>query len=102
MLLSDSEHKTGYSTHWPLPVHSLDVHESRQVGADSDDVGAGGFVCSLDAAALPVCPVDVWPEQREAVRVLHWRYQRPPVQPVQIRRFDPLGEKTKLLTFNRG
>lgn len=48
----------------------MDVHEARQVGSDSDGVGAGGLVRSLNAAALPVGPVDVWAEEGQSVRVL--------------------------------
>lgn len=50
-------------TQWPLPVHSLDVHQARQVGSHRDGVGPGVLVSSLDAAALPVGPVDVGPQQ---------------------------------------
>lgn len=46
-------------TQRPLHVHRLDVHQARQVGAHRDGVGAGVFVSSLDAATLPVGPVDV-------------------------------------------
>lgn len=50
-------------TQRPLPFHSLDVHQARQVGSHRDGVGPGVLVSSLDAAALPVGPVDVGPQQ---------------------------------------
>lgn len=77
-------------TQRPVSLHGLDVHESGQVGADGDDVVSCVFVSSLDAATLPVGPVDVRPEQRKAIRVLNRRNQCSAVRPIQIRRFNSL------------
>ena len=91
-------------TQWFLSVHSLDVHQAGQVGADSDGIGPGGLVCPLDTAALPVRPVDVRAQQGEAVRVLDGRHQGPPVLSVQVGRLYPLDEteNTALPSYRGG
>lgn len=82
-------------TQGPLPVHSLDVHQARQVGSHRDGVGPGVLVGPLDAAALPVGPVDVGPQQGQAVRVLDGSHQGAAVLPVQVGRLDALEEEMK-------
>lgn len=44
-------------------VHGLDVHEAWQVGPYQDDIAAGTLVGTVDAAGLPVRPVDVGAKQ---------------------------------------
>lgn len=50
-------------TQWPLPVHCLDIHQTWQVGPHRDGVCPSVLVGSLDAAALPVSPVDMGTQQ---------------------------------------
>lgn len=78
-----------------LPVHGLDVHQAWQVGAHRDGVGPGALVRSLDAAALPVRPVDVGPQQGQTVRVLDWSHKGATVLPIQVGRFDTLEGTTR-------
>ena len=77
-------------TQRPLPVHSLDVHQARQVGLHGDGVGPCVLVGSLDAAALPVGPVDVRAQQGQTVRVLDRGDQGVAVLPVQVGCLDAL------------
>lgn len=73
-----------------LPVHGLDVHQAWQVGAHRDGVGPGALVRSLDAAALPVRPVDVGPQQGQTIRVLDRSHKGATVLPVQVGCLDTL------------
>lgn len=77
-------------TQRPLPVHSLDVHQARQVGSHRDGVGPGVLVGPLDAAALPVGPVDVGPQQGQTVRVLDRSHEGVAILPIQVGRLDAL------------
>lgn len=61
----------GPLTQWLCPVHSLDVHEARQVGPHQDDIAASSLVSTVDATGLPVSPVDIGVKQGEAIWVLH-------------------------------
>lgn len=61
----------GLLTQWLCPVHSLDVHETWQVGPHQDDIAARTLVGTVDATGLPVSPVDIGFEQGKAIRVLH-------------------------------
>lgn len=83
-------------TQRPLHVHSLDIHQTWQVGAHCDGVGPGVFVSSLDAAALPVSPVDVGPQQGQTIRVLHWSHEGAAILPVQIGCFYTLGKEARV------
>lgn len=60
-------------------VHGLYVHESGQVWADGDAVFSRVFICSVYTSALPVRPVHVSSQQRQTVRMLYRRHQRPAV-----------------------
>ena len=83
-------------TQRPLHVHSLDVHQAWQVGAHHDGVGAGVFVSSLDAATLPVSPVDVGPQQRQTVRVLDWSHKGAAILPIQVGCLDTLEKEASV------
>lgn len=89
-------------TQRPLHVHSLDVHQAWQVGAHCDGVGPGVFVSSLDAAALPVSPVDMGAQQGQTVRVLDWRHEGAAVLPVQVGCFYSLEKQARGISISMG
>lgn len=62
----------GLLTQRLCPVNSLDVHEAWQVGPHQDDIAACVLVGPVDAAGLPVSPVDIGVKQSEAIWVLYW------------------------------
>lgn len=82
-------------TQRPCPVNSLNIHEARQVCPHQDDIGTSVLVSPVNAAGLPVSPVDVGVQQREAVGMLHWRQQSAPVRAIEIRSLNPLKEEVE-------
>lgn len=82
-------------TQGPRPINSLNVHEARQVCPHQDDVGTSVLVSPVNAASLPVSPVDVRVQQSEAIGMLHWRQQGAAVCAIEIRSLDPLKEEVE-------
>lgn len=50
-------------------VEDQDVHDVLQVSLDHGTVEAAALVCPLDAAQVPVCPVDIIPVLGQTKRV---------------------------------
>lgn len=82
-------------TQGPCPVNSLNIHEARQVCPHQDDISTSVLVSPVNAASLPVSPVDVRVQQSEAVGMLHRRQQGAAVRAIEIRSLDPLQEEAE-------
>lgn len=82
-------------TQGPCPVNSLNIHEARQVCPHQDDISTSVLVSPVNAASLPVSPVDVRVQQSEAIGMLHRRQQGPAVRTIEIRSLDPLQEEAE-------
>lgn len=80
-------------TQGPCPVNSLNIHEARQVCPHQDDISTSVLVSPVNAASLPVSPVDVRVQQSEAIGMLHWGQQGAAVCAIEIRSLDPLQEE---------
>lgn len=80
-------------TQGPCPVNSLNIHEARQVCPHQDDISTSVLVSPVNAACLPVSPVDVRVQQSEAIGMLHWRQQGATVHTIEIRGLDPLQKE---------
>jgi len=62
----------------------LNVHKARQVCPHQDDIGTAVLVSPVNAASLPVGPIDVRVQQSEAIGVLHWGQQGAAVSTIEI------------------
>lgn len=82
-------------TQGPCPVNSLNIHKARQVCPHQDNISTSVLVSPVNAASLPVSPVDVRVQQSEAIGVLHWRQQGAAVRTIEIRSLDPLQEEVE-------
>lgn len=82
-------------TQGPCPVNSLNIHEARQVCPHQDDISTSVLVSPVNAASLPVSPVDVGVQQSEAVGMLHWGQQGAAARAIEIRSLDALQEEAE-------
>lgn len=71
-------------TKWSVSVHSLDVHQARQISSHSNGVGPGVLVGSLDAAALPVRPVYMRAQKGQTIGVLDGSHKGASILPIQV------------------
>lgn len=86
-------------TQGPCPVNSLNIHEARQVCPHQDDISTSVLVSPVNAASLPVSPVDIRVQQSEAIGMLHRRQQGATVRAIEIRSLDPLQEEVECQTI---
>lgn len=75
-------------------ICSFEAHQVRQL-IDDELTLSCAFMDAFDAAALPVCPVNIIPQQREAEDVRKFvLHQHPSTRPIHVHHLRQTGEKT--------